>query len=61
MTTLNLIRRVGALELAATAHTAVRVLSRPADMAGDALAVWEAEHLNVPHAAAMTVIILRFG
>jgi hypothetical protein len=53
--------RVRDLELAVSRQSGVRVLVRPADLDGVALAAWEAEHRDVPHDAAMTVIIRLFG
>ena len=61
MTMRGLAGRVRDLELAVSQRSGVRVLVRPADLDGDALAAWESEYLHVPHDAAMTVIIRLFG
>ena len=61
MTIRGLAGRVRDLEQAASQRSGVRVLVRPADLDGVALAAWEAEYLHVPHDAAMTVIIRLFG
>lgn len=61
MTMRGLAGRVRDLEQAASQRSGVRVLIRPADLDGDALAAWEAEYRDVPHDAAMTVIIRLFG
>ena len=61
MTIRGLAGRVRDLELAVSRKSGVRVLVRPADLDGVALAAWEAEGLDVPHDAAMTVIIRTFA
>ena len=61
MTTRGLAGRVRDLEQAAGRQRGVRVLVRPAGLGGDALAAWEAEYLDVPHDASMTVIIRTFA
>ena len=60
MTMRGLAGRVRDLELAVSRKSGVRVLVRPADLDGVALAAWEAEYRDVPHDAAMTVIIRLF-
>ena len=37
------------------------MLVRLAGLDGEARAAWEAEHLNVPHDAAVTVVIRQFA
>ena len=61
MTMRGLAGRVRDLELAVSRKSGVRVLIRPADLDGDALAAWEAEYLHVPDDAAATVVIRLFG
>ena len=61
MTIRGLAGRVRDLELAVSQRSGVRVLVRPADLDGVALAAWEAECLHVPHDAALTVVIRLFG
>ena len=61
MTIRGLAGRVLDLEQAARGRSGVRVLVRPAGLDGEALAAWEAEGLDVPHDAAMTVIIRTFA
>ncbi len=61
MTIRGLAGRVRDLEQAASRQSGVRVLVRPADLDGDALAAWEAEYREVPHDAAMTVVIRQFA
>jgi len=53
--------RVRDLEQAASRRNGVRVLVRSVDLDGEALAAWEAEYLDVPHDAALTVIVRHFG
>ena len=61
MTIRGLAGRVRDLELAVSRKSGVRVLVRPADLDGDALAAWRAEYRDVPHDAAVTVVIRLFG
>ncbi|MGE0290421.1 MAG: hypothetical protein AB7I42_29045 [Bradyrhizobium sp.] len=44
----------------ASKREGVRVLVRPADLNGEALAAWRAQYLDVPTNAELTVIIHRF-
>lgn len=60
MTTRKMADRIRALEDAASERSGVRVLTRPADLEGEALAEWEARYLRVPHCMALTVIIRQF-
>ena len=61
MTIRGLAGRVRDLELAVSRKNGVRVLIRPAGLDGVALAAWGAEYRDVPHDAAVTVIIRLFG
>ena len=61
MTMRGLAGRVRDLELAVSRKSGVRVLVRPADLDGVALAAWGAEYRDFPHDAAFTVIIRLFG
>ena len=61
MTMRGLAGRVRDLELAVSQRSGVRVLVRPADLDGVALAAWAAEYRDVPHDAAVTVVIRLFG